>query len=561
MARLRRAIALGAVVALAQWRPASAAIGTPFDPHESMRLQKDGPHLKKLDKAFESHLESAFDPHLNLDTIEEKYEKQGIYFDDVEPLKPHVFTKAVVNHYAKKPKYWRQRYYVNEEHWGGPGFPVFLMIGGEAPIQPSDVSHEMFYMNTLAIQHKALLLSVEHRYYGESNPTPDMTVENLEFLTIDQALKDLELFHSHVTTKYRTTDASKWIVFGGSYPGNLAVWFKQEYPHLAVGGIASSAPLLLMADYKEYMEVVSNDFTRVGGAACGESIRNAMQALDDAIVEALEAHPSSAKKKGSKKASKHRRGVRPTDHNATLYDVLTLCEPIANDMDAMVLESIVKNQFQGVAQYNDFNPVNIQATCEYFASVTTEKPLAQLAGFLAMASPTGCYMSTFSGSSGMSLMEQPSFTGTEFDGTSIERQWTYQRCTELGYTQSAGTDAPNDTNIFRPLQFTSFNLLGTKLCQHLFGHAFKFPNVDAANKRLRGNRPQVDNITFTNGNLDPWYPLGVVDAKKVDDAQNTVLFIDGTSHCRDMYAPQVNDTQAIQAAHKQIAANVALYLS
>ncbi|ETV65669.1 hypothetical protein H257_17664 [Aphanomyces astaci] len=309
------------------------------------------------------------------------YEKEDILFDDVTPLKPHVFTKAVVDHFATTPSYWRQRYYVNDEYWGGPGYPVFFMIGGEAPIQPTDVSHEMFFINTLVIQHKALLLSLEHRYYGQSYPTPDMTVENLAHLTIiAQALKDLARFHGHV-----------WIAFGGSYPGNLAVWFKEEYPQLVAGSIASSAPVLLMADYKEYMQVVSNDFTRVGGAACGMSIRHALQALDDAIVEALATVPSKdAKKSLKKKQGKHAAHHDATSSNGTsgaLYDVLTLCEPLTNDMDAM---------------YNDFDPVDVLCTCDYFASVANEKPLAQLAGYLAMTSPVGCFMSTFHTSSGMS---------------------------------------------------------------------------------------------------------------------------------------------------------------
>ncbi|RHY01925.1 hypothetical protein DYB25_008157 [Aphanomyces astaci] len=142
---------------------------------------------------------SVFDPHLNLETIDPMYEKEDILFDDVTSLKPHVFTKAVVDHFATTPSYWRQRYYVNDEYWGGPGYPVFFMIGGEAPIQPTDVSHEMFFINTLAIQHKALLLPLEHRYYEQSYPTPDMTVENLAYLTIiAQALKDLARFHGHV---------------------------------------------------------------------------------------------------------------------------------------------------------------------------------------------------------------------------------------------------------------------------------------------------------------------------------------------------------------------------
>lgn len=36
---------------------------------------------------------------------------------------------------------------------------------------------------------------------------------------------------------------SKVITVGGSYPGNMAAWFKLKYPAISTGSIASSAPL------------------------------------------------------------------------------------------------------------------------------------------------------------------------------------------------------------------------------------------------------------------------------------------------------------------------------
>ncbi|KAF0715838.1 Aste57867_3148 [Aphanomyces stellatus] len=542
----------------------TSLLNKPFDPHENMHLQHDAPKLVKLKKGFDlPKLDvAAFDPHVNLETIEKKYEKMGIMFDDVAPLKPRVFAKAIVDHFAKKKSaHWEQRYYLNDEYWGGPGFPVFLMIGyvilvafvhdhraclcrGEAPIQPSDVSHEMFYMNTLAIEHKALLVSLEHRFYGESYPAPDMSVDSLALLSIPQALADVVVFHAHLTKKHGL-GASKWVAFGGSYPGNLAVWLKAEYPDLVVGAIASSAPIQLVADFQEYMAVVSDSITRVGGAECGHAIEAAMQALDDAIVDVL-AHPTKKKKKKTKGLGGH-----------TLYDVMPVCEPLTNEMDAMVLESIVKGQFQGIVQYNDFDPINIKATCKYFKSVEAEKPLVQLAGYMSMASPGYCLMSTFSGTAA-SMLNQTAFAGIEFDGKSTERQWTYQRCTELGATQSGGP--PLDT-IFKPLQFTTFKYSGKKVCEGLFGKGHNFNNLDAINEWLGGNRPATQNVTFLNGNVDPWYPMGLLDKANLHDESNTVVVIDGTAHCRDMYAPQVNDTKAIQNAQRIVAENVQLYLS
>jgi len=50
----------------------------------------------------------------------------------------------------------------------------------------------------MAEQHNALLVNVEHRFYGESYPTADMSTDNLKYLTSTQALADLARIIGHV---------------------------------------------------------------------------------------------------------------------------------------------------------------------------------------------------------------------------------------------------------------------------------------------------------------------------------------------------------------------------
>jgi hypothetical protein len=46
---------------------------------------------------------------------------------------------------------FKQRYYVNDTYFGGDGAPVFLILGGEGPISPSDVI-DHFIITTYAEQ-------------------------------------------------------------------------------------------------------------------------------------------------------------------------------------------------------------------------------------------------------------------------------------------------------------------------------------------------------------------------------------------------------------------------
>ena len=79
-----------------------------------------------------------------------------------------------------------------------------------------------------------------------------MSTANLKYLSSAQALEDLAYFIDAQIRKYKLSASNKWIVFGGSYPGNLAAWFRLKYPHLAYGAVASSAPVLAQVNFKGF---------------------------------------------------------------------------------------------------------------------------------------------------------------------------------------------------------------------------------------------------------------------------------------------------------------------
>ncbi|XP_050513606.1 putative serine protease F56F10.1 [Diabrotica virgifera virgifera] len=157
------------------------------------------------------------------------------------------FTQNLDHFNPNDERTWQQRYFINDEFASGKGNLAFLLIGGEA--EASSYLMTTGSWITYARKYKPILFQLEHRYYGKSHPTEDLSTENLVYLTSQQALRDLAFFIEAMNQKYNLTRDVKWIVFGGSYSGNLAAWLRLKYPHLVHGAMSASAPLLAKLDF------------------------------------------------------------------------------------------------------------------------------------------------------------------------------------------------------------------------------------------------------------------------------------------------------------------------
>ena len=74
----------------------------------------------------------------------------------------------------------------------------------------------------------ALLVALEHRFYGSSQPTGDLSVGSLRFLTSTQVLGDLARFIEHLVLVFELPPVGgktspSVVAFGGSYPGMVRV--------------------------------------------------------------------------------------------------------------------------------------------------------------------------------------------------------------------------------------------------------------------------------------------------------------------------------------------------
>ena len=140
---------------------------------------------------------------------------------------------------------FQQRYFVNATWFKGTG-PVFLCVGGEGPaLDASVVSRSVHCSDAteLAPDVGALIVALEHRYYGKSvPPSSERGAARLRHLTSHQAVADVALFHRHISDEFKLPPATKWIAFGGSYPGMMAGFSRLRLPHLIHAAVSSSAP-------------------------------------------------------------------------------------------------------------------------------------------------------------------------------------------------------------------------------------------------------------------------------------------------------------------------------
>lgn len=88
----------------------------------------------------------------------------------------------------------------------------------------------------IAQQQNGATIVLEHRFYGESNPYPDLSVKSLQVHTLAQATEDLVYFAQNVKLAMPggdsvTPDKAPWVLVGGSYAGALTAWTMTRYVH------------------------------------------------------------------------------------------------------------------------------------------------------------------------------------------------------------------------------------------------------------------------------------------------------------------------------------------
>ncbi|XP_006861989.1 PREDICTED: putative serine protease K12H4.7-like [Chrysochloris asiatica] len=445
-----------------------------------------------------------------------------------------------LDHFSKKrSRFWQQRYYMNDAFYKRGG-PVFLMTGGPVAANIDWISQKYTWM-VYAERLGALCFFLEHRFYGQSQPTGDLSTSSLQYLSSRQALADIAYFRTKIA-KEMGLSKNKWVTFGGFYGGSLAVWSRIKHPKLFAAAVGSSAPIKAKLDFYEYFETIHRTLKK-HKRMCSVGVKKALTV----IVKMLKTPQNYSK----------------------LEDDFKLCKPlkISSVMDrTFFLDALIKMVAYVVQNNGDNKLIKVEQngiTIDGFCDVMTNRSLgssyyryAKFENMMLKNRNQTClcgnyndYLEVMVDSSlrKQNLKEGIMLLGKNGNfpfGIEKKRQWLYQCCTEFGFFQTM--DLKNKHNSNLPLRYF------IKQCSDVFGLDFKVNSLARAvsytNEYYGGFNVNGSKIILPNGSTDPWHVLGIT--KKIHKKFRAV-FIKGGTHMADMFVQtDFDSTELLQAREK-----------
>eukprot|EP00466_Bigelowiella_natans_P011168 jgi/Bigna1/72016/fgenesh1_pg.18_\ len=450
--------------------------------------------------------------------------------------------------------------------------PLLVYFGNEGKIE--DFYNASGAIFEIAQELKAMVVFVEHRYYGQSLPfgNASFSAQNLVYLTVEQALADMAVFLSQTPTLFQS------VLFGGSYGGMLAAWFRIKYPHLSRGAIAASAPVdtyLGENRAQQFLNATLHVYRRYGGddddddATVGEKCASLLE-------DALQLIPS---------LSNSSTGLRQ------ISKAMQTCEPLKtkNDADRTAFYALGSLATLAMLDYPyaaDFvvplpaNPVKTACSValERHVSLSTGPSSARLLGALNAAinvfvNSTGS-LECHNVSKELLGQEQPlrslvaaansnQNSKTNNNGSTpgllgdISTLWNYQACAEMVLepltSDGLGFAIETDSQVAGVVERCRTRFRGLE------------PRIEWLRQSF-GNGAQISqnarNIVFSDGEKDPWRVGGVPENAQELSPDNSVIhiFIEGAAHHQDLRSSDPRDSLALRKARKVELENIKKWL-
>ncbi|KAI0368439.1 peptidase S28 [Pilatotrama ljubarskyi] len=432
---------------------------------------------------------------------------------------------------------FKQRYWFGYQYYE-PGGPIILMNPGE-----QDASGAVGYLDNqtitgyIADRFNGAVIVLEQRFFGESNPYPDLSVKSFRVHTLQQAIDDLEYFAKNVSLPMPGGDRlsapgkAPWILVGGSYSGALTSYAMYNKPNLFYAGYASSAVVEAIADFWGYFEPIRLSMPK----NCSADVEAVISFVDEVLM---------SKNASQIKALKENFGLGGLSHDDDF--AAALYAPLQDWQD------LQPTYGPGGAFYEFCDALEVDD-----GSVAGPEGRGLENALLAWGEYyRKSYISSYCGSDveecfGTYNASSQRWTSTEVNNS--DRSWEWLTCTEFGFWFDG---APKDRRTLVSRTITP--AYSERQCVTRFAEAFNqsapvsFLNALGVNMKYGGWNTTTERLIFVNGQRDPWREATVAAdgvSNQGTDLQPHLLG-DGF-HCSDMIMADGQVSPAIGAAQEK----------
>ncbi|KAL8935307.1 MAG: hypothetical protein Q9216_005493 [Gyalolechia sp. 2 TL-2023] len=446
---------------------------------------------------------------------------------DLETLYPEHNISVPIDYFHNETKYephsdgtFPLRYWFDASYYKDGG-PVIVLQSGETdgtgrlPFLQKGIIHQ------LAQATNGIGVILEHRYYGTSFPTPDLSTENMRFLTTEQALADMAYFAQNVVfegleNKNLTAPETPYIGYGGSYAGAFVAFLRVQYPDVYYGTISSSGVTEAIYDFWRYYEPVRE----YGPPDCIATHTKLINVVDTILLNNTAYTPQL----------KSAFGLSDVTHDDDFAQVLSYpiggwqgrnWDPAVNDPSfseycANITSPTTTTTTTMISNSSNTN-TNTNTTTETIHQLLTAAGYANqtstltvpMHNFITYIQTTYVQPILASTSNSSSALEQEynthnatAYSTSTSLSDSPRRSWPYQYCTEYGYLQTGSSVPPsNGLPLISRLLTLDYNSL---ICRLAF-NITQPPNTSSAiNEKYGGFGIAYDRLAIIDGEQDPW---------------------------------------------------------
>lgn len=395
--------------------------------------------------------------------------------------------------------------YYFEDAYYKPGGPVLLLLGGETGAWSRIPFLTQGILHKLARATNGMAVILEHRYYGHSMPTEDLSTDNLRFLTTEQALADTAVFAQNIVfpgheNEDFTARSVPWIAYGGSYAGAFAAFLRTLYPGVFWGAISSSGVTEAIHDYWQYWETIRE----YGPGQCMNTTATLTHAIDTILLEKKELIPQLKTLFGVQSLSDTKDFMNMLAYSGVGGWQGRNWDPaVSSPLFDHYCVNLTKGYLHYPGSESKMPPAQFLLR-EVGADEMLATELVNWVGYFDAMLVKPCLTSPFRAPN-TTLDTCYSTTNTTFYAQhslrDTWRAWPYQYCTQWGYLQT-GSGAPASV---LPIVSRTIDIeYMSRICKYAFNITSP-PDVDAINK-YGGFNSSYPRLAHIAGQADPWTP-------------------------------------------------------